>query len=294
MIKLATRSDTLSAASRSTISGSLDRAPFFETERSTLVQPAQLLQVRQALSQQHATQVAAQQAEMQKRIEAEATKRAEELVKIEKERQKQKSAQGTNAATPDEDDTTSQGSAGGRSQGTGARKRKATAEANAENAKVEKERDELREALDLLEAHLGTGARTRQYDSEDGRGIRTRASRVEKSAVTRVPVLRSVSKKGARSKEAEIVDLDAEESVFEQVVRLITHQAGARGCFSPEIRKIRQSPRLSAKSDKSAGSDMRSGSNPPKHKLKTLSFDDALPSPTPEEQKARGRVEARK
>ena len=56
---------------------------------------------------------------------------------------------------------------------------------------------------------------------------------------------------------------------------------------------IRQSPRLSAKSDKSAGSDMRSGSLP-KGKLKTLSFAEALVSPTPEEQKARERVEARK
>ena len=152
--------------------------------------------------------------------------------------------------------------------------------------KVEKERGELREALDLLEAHLGTG--TRQCDSEDG----ARASRVKKTTVAKV--LRSVSKKGARSKEHEIVDLDADESVSERVARLITHQAGARGCSSPEIRKIRQSSRLSAKSDKSAGSDMRSGSNPPKHKLKTLSFADALPSPTPEEQKARGQVEARK
>ena len=39
---------------------------------------------------------------------------------------------------------------------------------------------------------------------------------------------------------------------------------------------------------------MRSGSQPPKHKLKTLSFVDALVSPTPEEKKARERVEARK
>ena len=37
VISLATRSDTLSSASRSTTSSSLDRAPFFETERSTLV-----------------------------------------------------------------------------------------------------------------------------------------------------------------------------------------------------------------------------------------------------------------
>ena len=70
-----------------------------------------------------------------------------------------KSAQDTNATKHDEDDTTSRGSAGGRSQG--ARKRKAIAEANAENAKVEKERDELREALNLLKAQLGTGTRLR-------------------------------------------------------------------------------------------------------------------------------------
>ena len=51
-------------------------------------QPAQLLQVRQALAQQQDTQVAAQQAEIQKRIEAEAMKRAGELVKTEKETEK--------------------------------------------------------------------------------------------------------------------------------------------------------------------------------------------------------------
>ena len=39
----------------------------------------------------------------------------------------------------------------------GVRKRKAAADANAETAKVEKERDELREALNILEAQLGTG-----------------------------------------------------------------------------------------------------------------------------------------
>ena len=126
-------------------------------------------------------------------------------MKIETEKQKQKSAQDTNATKHNEDDTTSRGSAAGRSQG--ARKRKAVAEANAEKAKVEKEHDELREALNILEAHLGTG--TRQCDSEDG----TRASRVEKSSMTWV--LRSVSKKGARPKEPELVDLDAEESVSE-------------------------------------------------------------------------------
>ena len=45
-------------------------------------------------------------------------------------------------------------------------KRTAIADANAEKQKVEKERDELREALDIIEAHLGTS--TRQYASEDG------------------------------------------------------------------------------------------------------------------------------
>ena len=148
---------------------------------------------------------------------------------------------------------------------------------------MEKERDELREALDILEAHLGTG--TRQYDSEDGTG--TRPSCVKKTSMTRV--LRSVSKK-----EPEVVELDEEESVSGRMARLITHQAGARGCSSPDSRKIiRQSPRLSATSDKSAGSDMRSGSLL-KNKLKTLSFADALVGPTPEEQTARERVEARK
>ena len=73
----------------------------------------------------------------------------------------QKKPQDTNAAKQGEDDdTTSRGSANGRSQG--ARKRKVIAETHAEKQKVEKERDELREALDIIEAHLGTC--TRQYD----------------------------------------------------------------------------------------------------------------------------------
>ena len=45
-------------------------------QQSVSFQAAQLLQVRQALSQQQAAQVATQQAEIQKRFEAEATKRA--------------------------------------------------------------------------------------------------------------------------------------------------------------------------------------------------------------------------
>ena len=128
---------------------------------------------------------------------------------------------------------------------------------------MEKERDELREALDILEAHLGTG--TRQYDSEDG----TQSSRVKKITVARA--LRSVSRKGARSKEPVIVDLDKEESVAERVAKLIALQPVARGSSSPDGRKppVRQSPRLSARSDRSTGSDMRSGSLP-KSKLESL------------------------
>ena len=57
-----------------------------------------------------------------------------------------------------------------------ARKRKAVVKANSEKAKVEKERGELREAFNILEAHGHLGTGTRQYDSEDG----TRASRVKK------------------------------------------------------------------------------------------------------------------
>ena len=85
-------------------------------------------------------------------------------MKIEqKQKQKQNSALDTNAAklTIGEDDTTSRGSAGGRSQA--ARQRKGIADDNAEKAKVEKDRDEFREALVILDAHLGTG--TRQHDS---------------------------------------------------------------------------------------------------------------------------------
>ena len=77
-----------------------------------------------------------------------------------------------------------------------------------------------------------------------------------------------------------IADLDAEESVTERVARLLTHQAGARAGSSPETRKMtRQS--LSTKSDKSAGSDVMSGSQPSTPKL---TFDDeVVAAPTPEE-----------
>ena len=231
-------------------------------QQSVTFQPAQLLQVRQALQQQQATQLAAQQAELKKRIDAEAATQAAELVKEHEkaEKLKQKKTQEANATKQDDDgDTVSRGSANGRSQGV--RKRKAIAEANAARQKVEEERDELREALDMIESHLGTCAR--QYDSEDG----TRPSRVKKTKVTRA--LRSVSRKGARTKEPEIVDLGDDESVSERVARLIALPVMAGGSSSPQGRRppIRQSPRFSGKSDKSTASDMRSGSIP-KHKLK--------------------------
>ena len=67
-------------------------------QQSVPFQPAQLLQVRHTL---------AQQATIQKRIEAEATKPAGELVKLETEKQKQKfSDQDANATKQGEDDTT--------------------------------------------------------------------------------------------------------------------------------------------------------------------------------------------
>ena len=80
---------------------------------------------------------------------------------------------------------------------------------------MEKGHDELREALNILEAQLGTG--TRQYDSENG----TCSSRLKQTTTTRV--LCSVStKKVAQPQEHNIVDLDAEESVPERVARILT------------------------------------------------------------------------
>ena len=70
---------------------------------------------------------------------------------------------------------------------------------------------ELREALDILEAHLGTG--TRQYASEDG----TTSARVKTSSVRRVLRSVSIAKKGTRHKEPKLVGLDEEESVTELV-----------------------------------------------------------------------------
>ena len=69
------------------------------------------------------------------------------------------------------------------------------------------------------------------------------------------------------------------------VVRFLTHQAGAKALSSPENRRmIRQSPRLSAEPDKSAGTDMRSGSQPTKLKL---TFAEAVvAAQTPEEKKS--------
>ena len=81
------------------------------------------------------------------------------------------------------------------------------------------------------------------------------------------------------------MELDAEESVAGRVAKLLAQQAGARASSSPETRKMtRQSPHLSAKSDQSVGSDMRSDSQPHKRKL---TFADAIAvAPAPDEKKA--------
>ena len=101
------------------------------------------------------------------------------------------------------------------------------------------------------------------------------------------------TKKTAQSQEQhDVVDLDAEESVDERVSELLALQAGAimscRASSSPDNRKgTCQSPRLSAKSDKSAGSDnvmnSTSGRQLPKPTGNRLTFADAVVvAPTPE------------
>ena len=189
---------------------------YLEVRNSSLFHFSPLLQVRQALAQQQATQVGAQQAGIPKRIEAEATKRAEELVKTEKETQKQKSPQHANATKQVEDFTTPQGSAGGRSPG--AQKRQALLTPLL--TKVPKKHGELRAALGIVEAQLGTP--TQQCGSVDG----TRPSRVKKS--TAAGAVRSVSSDNeARSPDHDIAKLDSEESVAERVARRPAQQAEA-------------------------------------------------------------------
>ena len=119
---------------------------------------------------------------------------------------------------------------------------------------------------------------------------------VKKTTATWVLRSLSVRKTTQPQEQHKVVDLDAEETVAERVAKLFTLQAGARASSSPDHRKgIRQSPRLSAKSDKSARSDMKSGSQPPKPTGNRLTFADAVAvAPTPEEQKARERAEAQK
>ena len=104
-------------------------------------------------------------------------------------------------------------------------------------------------------------------------------------------MLCSVStKKTTRPQAHEIVDLDVEET---RVAKLLAHRAVARASSSPENRNtIRQSPRLSAKPNRSAGSYMRSGCQPSKLKLTVV--DAVAAASTPEETKARARVEAGK
>ena len=100
-----------------------------------------------------------------------------------------------------------------------------------------------------------------------------------------------------------MVDLDADETDTgtERVAKLFALQAGAtiKGLdhrLTNDRKDTRQSPCLSAKSVKSARSDMRSGRQPPKPTGNKLAFADAAvvaPTCTPEE-KAPERVEAQK
>ena len=134
--------------------------------------------MRQALAQQHATQVAANQAELTKRIEAEAQKRVEELVKAGKGTKLVRKPPVTRVPMANPLTTTQrhgdQREAGHRELETERRSLNPT-----EKAQAERERDDLREALEILEENFGSG--TRPYDSEDG----TRYSRVKTRVLRR-------------------------------------------------------------------------------------------------------------
>ena len=223
----------------------------------------------------HAVQNVANQAALTKRIEAAAQKKSDELVKAEKEKSEKATRDKTTNDKLLDDDTASRGSAGGRSQG--ARQRKTIAEANPGKAQTERERDELREALEIMEGQFGSG--TRPYDSEDG----TRSSRVKKTAVARVLRSVAVTKTTQPQEQHKVVNLDVAETVAERVAKLLALRAGARASSSPDHRKgINQSPCLPVKSAKSARSDMKSVSQPPKPTGNRLTFADAVAvAPTP-------------
>ena len=93
-------------------------------------------------------------------------------------------------------------------------------------------------------------------------------------------------------REIGIAELDTEGSAAGREARPLAHQAGARASSSSAALKIiRQSTRISPKPGRSAGSDMKSASQPHEHKP---AFAGALAAaPATEEKKARGRVEAR-
>ena len=219
-------------------------------------QPDQLPQVRQiptqTLPQQHSAQAAANPAALAKRIEATAQKKAGGLVKAEKGKARRPPVTTPPMTNPL---AMTQRRADSREGGYKVPEEKHTiAEAGAGKAQAERERGELREALEILEGQFGSG--TRPYDSEDG----TRSSRVKKTTATRVLRSVSVRKTTQTQEQHEVVDLDAEETVAERVAKLLALQAGARASSSPDHRKgTRQSPRLSVKSDKSACSDMKRG-----------------------------------
>jgi len=118
---------------------------------------------------------------------------------------------------PLDGDTPLRGSSGGRSHG--ARKRKLIAEASAGKAQVERERDELREALEILEDKFGSG--TRPYDSEDG----DMPSR-ERNSNTGASLCVCGGNDTQPQEHHEVVHLDAEETLAERVANFFALQAG--------------------------------------------------------------------
>ena len=129
---------------------------------------------------------------------------------------------------------------------------------------AEWERDELSEALEILEDRFWLGHATVLF-----RGRHLTLTCEENHSNTGASLC--VSEKNdttpvtARS--------GGPVAVAERVAKLLVIQAGARASSSPDQHKgIRQSPRLSAKSDKSARSDMPSGSHPPKPAGNRLTF----------------------
>ena len=127
-------------------------------QQSVKFQPAQLLQVQQALAHMQQSQVAEQQAALRKRIDEEAQKKADALVEAQRKAQvapaevKNKNEQTTQENGDKDDVMASQVSGGGRSQGAKRRRALRLTKSAKEHAKeaAEQERDELQGVLNLI------------------------------------------------------------------------------------------------------------------------------------------------